>query len=47
MVYSEYSACGYRLVEADFNPGLMETAAGVKDNSVGLYKALLTEEENG
>jgi len=46
MVYSDYSACGYRLVEADFNPGSWKPLQEVKDNSVGLYKALLTE-ENG
>ena len=44
IVYSNYSATGYSLAEADYTPDTWRKLSGVKDFSPSLYKYLVKEE---
>jgi hypothetical protein len=44
IIYSDYSATGYRIAETGFSPESWKPLAEIKDNSPSLYKYLITEE---
>jgi hypothetical protein len=44
MIYSNYTPSGYQVVEAGFNPSEWIPFEQIKDNSVQLYKSLLSQE---
>ena len=44
MIYSDYTAEGYRIVKEKLNPTRWIRLSEVKDNSIGLYKAIAEQE---